>query len=138
MSEGNLNKRIMSALAGWDPHRVENAVGPGTPDIEYVGGHIESKQIPHWPKRPLSVLRVPHYVPEQRAWHIRRCQAGGRCHVVIEVERDVFVFDGIVAAQHLGLTMTRWGMQTAALLWMPNWNQTMFRRFIEQCNRDRV
>lgn len=137
MAESDLNTRIMAALAAYDPHRVENSVGPGTPDIEYIGGHIESKQMPRWPKRPNSILRVPHYTPQQRAWHVGRCVSGGRCHVVIEVASDVFVFDGIMAAEHLGLDFTRAHMQGAALLWLRKWDRTKFRQFIEQCNRDR-
>lgn len=137
MAETDLNKRIMSALAGWDPHRVENSVGPGTPDIEYIGGHIESKQMPSWPKRVKTVLRVPHYVPEQRAWHVGRCSAGGRCWVVIEVDRDVFVMDGIVAAEHLGLDFTKWDMLHQSLLVMRPWSKRAFREFIEKCNKDR-
>jgi hypothetical protein len=137
MVETDLNKQIMSALAPWDPHRVENSVGPGTPDIEYIGGHIESKQMPRWPKRLKTVFKVPHYTPQQRSWHIGRCEAGGRCHVVIQVETTVLVFDARLAAQHLGIDWTKGDMLGYALLILNPWDRGRFRQFINQCNVDR-
>lgn len=136
MAETDLNKRVMDALRTWDPRRVENTVDPGTPDIEYIGGHIEDKQIRNWPKRPDSPLRVPHYTAGQRGWHRRRRRAGGRVHVVIEVGTDVFVFDAADAAEGLG----NWTMEQMflhALLVMRPWNREKFRQFICTCNADR-
>lgn len=138
MAETDLNKRIRSALHGRDPVRVENAVGPGTPDIEYIGGHIESKQLPAFPKRPETVVAVDHYVQAQRAWHVRRCKAGGRVHVVIEVAGETFVFDALAAAQHLGVDWARLDMIRESLLYMHKWNRATFRAFINKCDADRA
>lgn len=137
MAETDLNKRLRSALYSRDPQRVENAVGPGTPDIEYIGGHIESKQLRAFPKRPETVVAVEHYVQAQRSWHVRRCKAGGRVHVVIEVAGECFVFDGLNAAQHLGVDWTREDMIRESLCYMPAWNQGTFRAFIIKCDEDR-
>lgn len=136
MAERNLNDRVMDALRGFDPMRVENAVGPGTPDIEYIGGWIEDKQLKAWPSRADTPVRVPHYTTQQRAWHSCRRRAGGRVHVVIEVARDVFVFDAADAASGLG-HWTREQMERRALLKMSPWNRETFRKFIVQCNADR-
>lgn len=137
MAEKNLNDRILEALAGRDPMRVENAVGPGTPDIEYIGGWIESKQLPDYPKKAKTVVRVDHYVRGQRGWHMRRRAAGGRVHVVIEVARDVYVFDAYAAAQHLGIDWTRRDMVEHAAVVMSPWDYATFRGFITRCDIDR-
>lgn len=130
MAESDLNAWIQRALRHRDPVRIENAVGPGTPDIEYIGGWIESKMLPDWPKRKDTIVRVRHYVPEQRAWHVKRRTAGGRVHVVIQVASDVLVFDGKVAAQGLGF-WTREEMNRYAVLAMYPRDAGWFRRFID-------
>jgi hypothetical protein len=137
MAEKNLNDRIREGLRGFDSIRVENSVGPGTPDIEYIGGWIESKQLEAWPVRSDTAVRVPHYTSQQRAWHSRRRRAGGRVFVVIEVARDVFVFDGADAASGLG-HWTQAQMLARALLHMRPWNREQFHQFIVQCNADRI
>lgn len=136
MAEKNLNARVMDALRGFDPVRIENAVGPGTPDIAYIGGWIEDKQLEAWPVRADTPVRVAHYTPQQRAWHSRHSRAGGRVHVVIEVARDVFVFRGDEAASGLG-HWNREQMFARAQLYMCPWNREKFRQFIVTCNADR-
>jgi hypothetical protein len=117
------------------------------PDIAYIGGWIEDKQITGYPKRKESVVRVPHYVPDQRAWHVRHRYAGGRCHVVLEIEHrngrigvfsTVYVFDAADAAKALGITWTRADLHAFAQLIMSPWDGTAFRAFIVQCNKDRA
>jgi hypothetical protein len=130
VAESDLNAWIQRAIRHRDPVRIENAVGPGTPDIEYVGGWIESKMLKAWPKRAATPVRVPHYVPEQRAWHVKRRTAGGRVHVVIQIASDVLVFDGKVAAQGLGF-WTREEMNRHAVLAMYPRDPNRFRRFID-------
>lgn len=138
MAETDLNGRIRSALYGRDPRRCENAVDPGTPDIHYIGGWIESKQLPAFPKRPETVVAVAHYVQGQRSWHVRRCKAGGRVHVVIEVAGECFVFDALNAAQHLGVDWTREDMVREALCHTRTWSRATFRAFINKCDQDRA
>lgn len=139
-SETDVNNCVRVALAGLDPVRVENALGSGTgtPDVNYVGGWIEDKYLPAWPKKANSIVRVRHYTPEQRAWHIKRCNAGGRVHVVIEVAGEWFVFDGRTAAANLGVHWTRYDMGAFTLLYMSQWDAARFRRFIDRCDSDRV
>jgi hypothetical protein len=106
MSESDLNRRLMCALdhAGLDPHRIENTVSDGTPDIEFVGGWIESKVLRRWPKKAALVVQCKHFTREQRGWHVRRAVLGGRSWVVLEVAGEVLIFEGPVAANHLGRT----------------------------------
>lgn len=136
--EQALNNKLRMSLRGRDPFRVENAVGPGTPDIYYIGGWIESKVIKDVPKRG-GVVKVPHYRPDQRAWHVRHRKAGGRVHVVIEVTAmdTTFVFDGADAAVNLGVTWDTEHMFRRAPLVMRPFDGARFRRFIDQCDADR-
>jgi hypothetical protein len=128
--EAGLNGRIQRALSGRDPVRVENAVGPGTPDIYFIAGWIESKRLPAWPKKADSVVKVPKYVPEQRAWHVRHRHQGGVVYLAIEVESTTFVFDASVAAQYLGM-MTRSQMHAKARFVCSPWDGKAFRKFID-------
>lgn len=131
MSETDTNDRIRGAIIHRDPTRVENSVGPGTPDINFIGGWIESKFLDAWPKRAKTVVRVPHYRPDQRAWHVKRCAAGGIVFVVIQIGDDVLVFDGMDAAKGLGF-WTREEMNRIAKCVMYPWDAGKFRRFIDR------
>lgn len=133
MAETDLNKAIKRALVGLDPRRCENAVDTGTPDVHYVDGWIESKAIV-FPARGSTKLQVRHYVPEQRAWHVRRCAAGGLVHVVVwdknTLDHETLVFNAALAAQHLGVDWTLAEARARATLHMLRWDGLQFRRFI--------
>lgn len=133
--ETGVNAKIQAALAGLDAVRVENPADPGTPDINFKLGWIETKLIKRWPKKKLSPVRVRHYTPQQRAWHVRRHKVGGFILVVIEVEGYVFVYDGLTAAQHLGF-MNRAEMESKSRLCMDTWNAKWFRDFVMEYARD--
>jgi hypothetical protein len=108
--EADLNKKIMSALAGLHPIRVENLACPGTPDINAAGDiWIESKVIKDWPD--YGVVRVPHFTPQQRLWHIHRQRCGGNSLLCLQVSRKIFLFRGCDAAQHLGKTWVQKDVQ---------------------------
>lgn len=130
MAERELNKRIRSALHGFDPRRVENGViGPGTPDINFTGGWIESKWLPAWPARASSIVKVPKYTRKQRAWHVKRRSAGGLVWVVIEIGSDVLVFDARDAALGLGHWRKDQMIDYAKLVMSP-WDGRVFRHYI--------
>lgn len=135
--ETDLNKRICAALRGLDPIRVENPVFPGTPDINYRDGWIESKQLDALPKRAGTIVKVEHYVPEQRSWHIRRQAAGGTVWVALDVRAtgETFVWHGREAAQFLGVCWTAQDMRDHASYLSPRWNTDDFRRFFLGRNR---
>src|SRR5258708_2976185 len=130
--EGNFNDDIRTALAGLDPCRVENSVGPGTPDINFSRGWIESKSIQSLPKRDKTVVALAHYVSAQRAWHVKRRMAGGVVFVALRVQatREVFVLDALEAAQHLGTSWTSADLKRKSPLWLTRWDATAFRDFI--------
>lgn len=105
--------------------RIENVLEEGTPDVNYtlngVGGWIELKDLAGWPARADTVVRVPHYTPEQRRWHEKWCAARGRCFLLARVQGtrigyndaldpvgrktpdEFFLFRGDVAAVVVGL-----------------------------------
>lgn len=103
-SEKQMRRNVVEILrdAGLDARPVENPVDPGFPDVEYIGGLLELKEVEAWPKRAMTPLRVEHYTQEQRIWHSRRARKGGRIHVLLQVGREFLLFDGAVAAELLG------------------------------------
>jgi hypothetical protein len=103
-SEKQLRGNVVKLLRGarLDARPVENPVDPGFPDVEYIGGLLELKEVDDWPARADTILRIEHYTQEQRIWHERRAHFGGRIHVLLQVEREYLLFTGAVAAQHLG------------------------------------
>jgi hypothetical protein len=103
-SEKQMRGNVVKALraAKLDARPVENPVDPGFPDVEYIGGLLELKEVDEWPARADTILRIEHYTQEQRIWHERRAHHGGRIHVLLQVGREYLLFKGAVAAQHLG------------------------------------
>lgn len=140
--EQKLNDRVMASLRriGRDPRRCENIADDGTPDIHYIGGWIEDKSIAEWPARATTRVAVDHYTPGQRAWHVRRRRAGGRCHVAFEVggEGGVFMlFDGERAAAHLGVDWTAAECVQGAEFVAGPWDGEAFAAFIKRLDGDR-
>jgi len=99
--EKGMRKRVVRALRPLDAVSVENGVGAGTPDVNHKYGWIELKSIEAWPKRG-GPLRIEHFTPGQRAWLAKRTKAGGLAHLLIKVENDWVLLDGIVAALSVG------------------------------------
>jgi len=137
--EQSLNDRIREAIRDLDPVRVENAVGPGTPDINYLGGWIESKQVEAWPKRASTPLRIDHYTAQQRSWHCKRRRAGGRVHLVLEVRENnsFLIFDAATAAMGLGHWTQQQCCQRAHWMCSP-WSPRAFRNFFVTSDSDRL
>lgn len=89
-----------------DPVRVENPIGPGTPDVNLADGRwIELKYVPAWPPRARNILRIPHFTPQQRVWLYQRWRsAPDTTYLLLEVRasREWLLFDGDVAAKVVG------------------------------------
>lgn len=83
---------------------VENGLThPGTPDINCTLGWIECKATEHWPVNPETIVRLDHdLTPQQRVFAVRRRRAGGACWVLLTISGEWLLFDGAVAAEHLG------------------------------------
>ena len=119
--ERDLNTRICRALRTFDARRVENSVGPGTPDINCTFGWIESKRIKSFPRDRTAVVPVGHYRPAQRAWHIARTDLGGVVYVAIQVGDEVFIFNARDAALGLGVHWTQADFRQFALYQAITW-----------------
>lgn len=132
-----LNDRILHALRGFDPVRIETGeLGRGTPDINFIDGWIESKVIAAWPKSPAGIVRVPHYTPQQRAWHMKRGSLRGQIWVVLQVgDQEHLVLHGLNAAEYLGSSTRDSLCHMAALHMETHWDGVQFRNFIHEGNR---
>jgi len=103
-SESALNKWLRKKLKGFGIHwqRIENIAGSGTPDINVcihgVEHWIESKEMDAFPKRPETGVRVS-LRQEQIVWLILRWRADGHGWVLVQVGREVFLFDGQYAQE---------------------------------------
>lgn len=122
---------VRPALAGLDPVRVENPAHPGTPDVNYKEGWIELKFIAEWPKRANTIVRVPHFTPQQRSWLLRRSKAGGRVFMLMRVESDWLLFEGGLAAKIVG-KVPRAGLEHFAL---KVWRKKLEAEELRECLR---
>lgn len=102
VSEKVVRSWVIKALRPLHAIPVENPIYPGTPDVAHVLGWLELKHVERAPVRASSPVRLPHYTTEQRLWAKMHSRAGGNCHVLLQVEREVFLLDGFVAANILG------------------------------------
>lgn len=110
--------RVKPLLVGLDPVRVENSCDLGTPDVNCTLGWIELKRVVEAPKRVDTFVRVPHFTPEQRAWLSRRSEFRGPCFMLLLVGNTWFLFEGRVAADHVG-TSTMEELRLQSRRWWP-------------------
>lgn len=104
--------RILRPLHGTS---VENGVGAGTPDVSFAGGWLELKSLAAWPKRAGTVLKIPHYTPQQRVWIAKHHRAGGLVMILLKVADDWVLLDADFSVMKLGKTATRERILAAAL-----------------------
>ena len=103
MSESNMRKNLCNQLKKLDAVAVENRAGPGTPDVNFIGGHIECKWLRAWPKRAGTVVKLDHpLLPSQKVWIKRRNRRGGRAWVMLQRGYEWLLFKGEVACDFLG------------------------------------
>lgn len=128
-AESAIRQRVCGALrkAGLDPISVENPVHPGTPDVNYLFGWIELKQLKAWPKRAETPVRVPTFTGQQRVWLARRDRASAlrprgiysRSWLLLRVGDEWLLLTGAVAALSLGLT-TEATLKSMAVRYWPD------------------
>lgn len=99
----------------------EDMLNIGLPDLSYGGyganGWIELKWLPEWPKRDSTIVKIEHYTKEQRFWLLQRGRTGGRCWLLLRVDREHLLFDH-EAAQKVGL-VTRAELSALAMVHWP-------------------
>lgn len=126
-----MSRRVLKALKGLDPIRVENRVGPGTPDINYIGGDLENKWLRRWPKVRGEVVLLDHYTPQQRVWHQRRWAAGGNVFLLLCVAatKEWLLFNGDVAAEVVGrVSQSRLYLEATAV-----WPSGLINKDLREC-----
>jgi hypothetical protein len=101
MNETDAYTALRSHLQGLglDPHRIENGLGAGTPDVNYTVGMIEMKHLDHWPVRPDTLVLIPSFTKRkaQVPWLMRRWFSGGPSWVMLRVEGEYLLFAGLHA-----------------------------------------
>lgn len=107
LKESDMRAQVVRLLAGANAVAVENGVGVGTPDVNYVEGWLELKSV-DLPKNPDSPIRVPHFSAEQRLWLRRRTEAGGRAHVLLKAGNWWILLSAMTAAESLGTVPLGW------------------------------
>jgi len=108
MSESGMRMNLVKTLSVLDAVSIENPAGPGTPDVNFIGGWIECKWLRAWPKRPDTPVKLSHpLLPTQKAWLRRRRRRGGAAWVMLQCGREWLLFKGEVAADHLGTATQR-------------------------------
>lgn len=82
---------------------VENSVNPGTPDVNYVEGWLELKEIERWPAVATQpVLLRSEFTPQQRIFMRQRWAAGGHAYLLLKVGLEWLLFDGRTAHGQVG------------------------------------
>ena len=95
--------------AGLDPVRIEAKGALGVPDVNFVGGWIELKQLKRWPLRDNTPVRID-LSTGQRAWIKRRTNAGGQVFVALRIGEQQMLFYGewTVEAEETGKPRRYW------------------------------
>lgn len=119
-------RQLRPLMLHLDPHRIESHMHGGVPDVNYVAGWVELKQIADWPKRASTPVSHKRFEEEQRGWLTRRCAAGGRAFLMLHVRAPMqwLLFNGAVAAQVIGgpgvTGLCREGLAERAIaIWSP-------------------
>lgn len=109
MAEADQRRRVVHALRALHAIPVENGgCCPGTPDVAYIGGWIETKWLREWPARPDTVVRLDHpLTPQQRLWHRLHARLGGVSWVLLQVRQEWLLLRGVDAADHLEVDCNR-------------------------------
>ncbi len=96
---------------------------PGTPDIAFIYGWIELKDVDKWPVHDYTPLRIRHFTPQQRVWIARHAKRGGNVWVLLRINSDWLLFEGTVAATHLGYRTQKELRALAARTWNKRLNE---------------
>lgn len=107
---------------------IENIVGTGTPDVNYIDGWLELKLLDNWPAKAGTIVKFKRYTQNQRLWLIDRWTLGGRAFLVVKVAQEWLVIAGLDAAP-AGL-VTRSELADIAILHMTRFEPATFRYLI--------
>lgn len=131
-----MRARVIKALRSLDAVAVENSARPGTPDVNFVEGWCELKDVEKWPRNVYTPLRVRHFTPQQRIWLARRYKKGGNVWLLLRVQHDWLLFDGHTAAEHLGLRTRAELTALATRVWHKRLDEHEFREIVRNRKGD--
>ena len=109
VSESGQRGRVIRALKPLNAKAIENPIGPGTPDVNYIEGWIELKWLRAWPVKSDTVVRLPHFTIGQRRWLRDRSRLGGNAWLLLQCKQEWLLFTGPDAHDYVG-KMTREGL----------------------------
>lgn len=76
----------------WHATRHEDTISKGIPDVSFGAhgkqGWIELKVLDKWPAKPSTIIHLPLFTKEQKAWLTMRGIAGGRCFFLLKVDTE--------------------------------------------------
>lgn len=107
MGESNLRQKVLELLRPLHAIAIENGLDKGTPDVNCSHGWLELKHLDNWPTHDTTIVRPPHFKPEQRMWLQSRCLRGGSAWLLLRVGREWMLVWGTRAASHVGISWTR-------------------------------
>lgn len=113
MSESGMRQRVLRALKELDAKAIENTIGNGTPDVNYIEGWIELKWLRSWPAQKQTIMQLPHFTLGQRRWLRNRYNHGGNVWLLLQCRAEWLLFHGLDAHNYVGLT-TRKGLYMVA------------------------
>jgi hypothetical protein len=111
-----MRKRTVRILKPLDAFSVENGVGAGTPDVNYVDGWLELKSLEGWPED--GPLRVPHFTVQQRLWLRKRWLKGGEVYMLLKVADDWLLLNGWDAAAIVGKATRAQLIEASVAVWI--------------------
>jgi len=119
----NLRKKMVPEF-WYEATRHEDKLQGGIADVSFVTsiddtydgehGWMELKKVELLPVRPSTIVRIPHYTAEQRAFLRGKGQHAGNAWLLLQAERDYLLFDWS-RAQEVGT------LNTADLYAEANW-----------------
>lgn len=102
LSESGQRRRVIRELKLLDAKAIENPIGPGTPDVNYIEGWIELKWLRRWPAKKDSVVPLPHFTIGQRRWLRNRYRKGGNAWLLLQCGPEWLLFTGRDAHDYVG------------------------------------
>lgn len=121
--EKNQRQRVIRALAPLHAFSVENTVNPGTPDIFFIGGTLETKCVKAWPRKD-GILKGEvdrkHFTNQQRLFCRTWRRKQGFHSICLQVAQDWFLIEAVAAADHLGIDWTEEDIRSGS--WWQSWD----------------
>lgn len=122
MSEADQRSKMVKGMRVLHAVPIENRVGIGTPDVNYLDGWIECKWVRRWPVREETIVEIDHFTKEQKLWLRERWRRGGVTGLVLSSGKQWFYFLGPTAARFVGSSNLALLLEVATAYWPSGFN----------------